>query len=462
MFESSRSSGRHRELTLRLDSLTFRLYSTVETPEVPLSATEQIEQIANKASQLTLQASKLNDQGEYKSAESLLEGALALRAKIFAELKKAHDGPATPDDWSIATAQIQSSLAYSKTALTKWDEALALYSTCLPVIETFMKAERDRGVILSNYAEALYGAGKPHDAIVASQQALEILKQHHRDDEIIAANLSNLAGYLCTVKKYTEAKPHSAAALKIFLNKLGKRNRYTKEAWSNYYALLKELGLDEEAKDLEADWRAAHEGVTSKKSQELNQKQVEDIRRRVEERFYGAKRAEPTGTVKDPKFYREELADFVEQWQKKGLDIDDPAHESALKKEYSALRRGEKQGRQSLENETERLANIASVHGEDWSTILEEMDAITKDAQATDDMLHNQRQTAHKTKEEDIASRPKKEQGPSKEILAELARLKVERAAKAKARAEAEKAAAEAAAKAAADAASKGKGKKKK
>jgi hypothetical protein len=441
--------------------ILFRFYSTNEIPVVPQSPTEQIQNILDKSIELSLQAAKLNDKGEYASAESLLEGALALRSKAFEELKKHQEVSKADNEWSFVTAKLQASLAYSKTALGKNEEAITLYENCLPIIETWQKEDRDRGVILSNYAEALYATKKPHDAAQASQLALSILRKHHHDDELIAANLSNLAGYLCAVKKYAEAKPHSAAALKIFIKKLGKKNRFTKDAWSNFYCILKELGQEEEAKDLETDWKTAHEGLSSKHSEKLTDKQILDIRARVEERLYAQKRVEPSGSIKDPKFYREELAKFMDQWKADGLDLEDEAHHTPLKKELFALKRADKHGRSTIERHTERLADIASQHGEDWSNILEELDGIAEQAAAVDEELYSKRMAASAALQEEIATRPKKPAGPTKEMLEELERIKADKKEKARLKAEAEKAAAEAAAKAAAEAAAKGKGKKK-
>ena len=415
-----------------------------------------------KAVELSMQASKLNDTGDYASAESLLEGALNLRAKALEGYAK-ESGTAAPADYSVITAKLQSALAFSKTAQQKFSEAIVLYEQCMPVIESLWDDKRDRGVILLNYAECLLGLERPHDSIEAGKQALAILKRHdvHAEDELKAVALANLAGYYCAVKKYEEAKPHAAQALKIFLNKLGRSARFTKDAWNNYYCILKELGQTEEAKDLEVEWRTAHEGTASKQAQKLNDKQVEDIRRRLEERVQAPKRAEPAGAIKDPAFYREELNTFTQQFRETGYDLEDPAHLSALQKELSALKRGERHSSHVLTRETERLANIASQHGESWDALLQELDDIQEQTASLDATLADERINAAKARAADLASRPKKSVAPSKELLAEIEAMKIRKAEAARKKAEAEKAAAEAAAKAAAEAAAKGKGKKK-
>jgi len=439
------------------------MYSTSSSSvEVPLSRNERLKQMLEKSSDLASQSSKLNDMGDYGGAETMLEGAMALRGKVHEELVKEGEYHPQSNDWSLEQARLEASLAYSKTALGKHEEALALYQKCSPVIESFQREERDRGVILLNYAECMCNLKRYGDAIQLSLDALAILKRHHDEDEVVAVNLSNLAGYYSTLRKYAEAKPYAAQALKIFLKKLGKRNQYTKDAWSNYYCILKELGQDEEAKDLETDWRTAHEGYQSKNAEKLNDKQVENLRRRLEERLYAQKRAEPSGSVKDPKFYREELSSFIEQWKDSGLDIDDPAHEFALKRELSALKRGEHHQKSTLERETEKLANVASLHGDDWEQLLQELDSIAEQTKEVDSAIHDEKIATHKKLVEDIAKRTKKKPGPSKELLAEIEEIKIKKAENARKKAEAEKAAAEAAAKAAAEAAAKGKGKKKK
>lgn len=415
-----------------------------------------------KAATLSLQASKLNDAGDYASAESLLEGALGLRAKAMDGYAK-EAGHTTPPDYTVITARLEAALAFSKTAQQKFAEALVLYGKCLPILESLLSDDRDRGVILLNYAECLLGDNKPHDAIEAGKKSLAILKRHdvHADDELKAVALANLAGYYCAVKKYEEAKPHSAQALKIFMTKLGRNNRTTKDAWNNYFCILKELNQEEEAKDLETEWRSAHEGVSSKQAQKLNDKQVEDIRRRLEDRVFAPKRAEPSGTIKDPVYYREELANFTQGFKESGFDIEDPAHLTALQKELSALKRGEKHSSYVMTRETERIANIASQHGESWEALLKELDDIQEQTAAVDASLADERVTAHKARAAEIAGRPKKSAAPSKELLAEIEALKIKKAENARKKAEAEKIAAEAAAKAAAEAAAKkGKGKK--
>lgn len=440
-----------------------RLYSTAGLPDtVPISKAAQLEQLMSKAAELSLQASKLNDSGDYASAESLLEGALSLRAKALEGYAKEAGSP-TPPDYTVVTARLEAALAFSKTSQQKFSEALVLYTKCLPVLESFLSDERDRGVILMNYSEALLGDNKPYDAIESGKQALAILKRHdvHAEDELKAVALANLGGYYCAVKKYSEAKPHAGQALKIFLNKLGRGARMTKDAWNNYYCILSELGQVEEAKDLETEWRTAHEGVASKQAQKLNDKQVEDIRRRLEERVFAPKRAEPAGAIKDPAYHREEIASFAQNFRESGFDLEDPAHLSSLQKELNALKRGEKHSSHVMARETERIANIASQHGESWESLLKELDDIQEQTAAVDASLADERISAHKARAEDIASRPKKSAAPSKELLAEIEALKIKKAENARKKAEAEKAAAEAAAKAAAEAAAKkGKGKK--
>lgn len=444
-------------------STKSRLYSTSHLDDLPATKVTQIEQLMEKASDLSAQAADLNDRGHYENAESLLEGALALRAKGHAELTKLGAMSPKMGDWSLVTAQLQAQLAFTKTSLSKHVEAIGLYEQCLPVIETYQKNERDRAVVLSNYAECLCSVDKPHDAIANASTAVSILKSLSQNDELMAACMANLAGYYCKVKRFADAKPLAAQALRLFIDKLGRRNQYTKNAWSNYYCILKELGQDEEAKDLEEDWRTAHEGpTTSKHAEKLNTAQVEEIRRRLEERLYAPKRVEPTGTVKHPEFYRDELKEFMQQWKEAGLDVDDPAHAKVLQQELTALKRGHEVGKEAFVRETERIANVAAQHGEDWSTMLDELDVIAAQAREVDDMLAAER--AEKTQKE-LADRQanKKPRGPSKELLEEIVKIKERKAEQARIRAEAERAAAEAAAKAAAEAAakaSKGKGKK--
>lgn len=411
--------------------------------------------------ELSVQASKLNDAGDYASAETALEGALGLRARCLEAAMKLEGGHGKQEDWSLATAKLQGSLAFSKTALSKHEEANALYEQCLPIVESFEKEARDRGVLLMNYAETLTALKRTSEAVHVLQMAIQILKKYHKDDEMMASALANLAGYYCLERKYHEAKGPAAQSLNMFLKRLGKRNEFTKQAWNNYYCILKELKLDEEAQDLETDWRTQHEGPSSKLSEKLNDTQVEDIRRRLEERLQPAKRAEPAGSTKDNTFYREELNDFMKGWQEAGLDLSDPAHESALRKELAALQRGSKQSNVSLQRETERIATTAQQNGEDWDAILRELDTIQSQAEAIDSNIADERLARQKAYMEQQASKPKTKPGPSKELLAEIERMKIEKAEKARAKAEAERIAAEAAAKAAAEAAAKGKGKKK-
>ena len=441
--------------------VNVRWYAVEAAMEGPVSRKVQLEQLVKKAAELGTQAAKLNDGGEYANAETMLEGALALRAKCYEELEQLGVVRAGEKDWSLITAKLEAGLAYSKTALNKHEEAYQLYQKCLPVVESFQKEERDRGVLLMNYAETLNALQRSHDAIEQCQLALSILKLHHKDDELLASALANYAGYHCLVKKYQEAKAPAAQAFNIFFKKLGKRNEYTKQAWNNYYCILKELGEDEAAKDFETDWKTLAEGPNSKHSEKLNDRQIEDIRKRLEDRLFTKKRAEPAGSVKDPYFYQTELNDFMESWKKEGFDLSDPAHEAALKKELSALKRGTKQSADSLQRETERIAHVAKQHGEDWDAMLSQLDDIHQQTQALDNAIAHDRAAANQARAEELASRPKTKPGPSKELLDEIAAMKVAKAEKARIKAEAEKAAAEAAAKAAAEAAAKGKGKKK-
>jgi hypothetical protein len=62
--------------------------------------------------------------------------------------------------------------------------------------------------------------------------------------------LSNLGGYLCAQKKLEEAEPVLSRALNMLDSALGRDNEYTSSCLSNYARLLKDLGRDEQLKEL--------------------------------------------------------------------------------------------------------------------------------------------------------------------------------------------------------------------
>ncbi|XP_049848870.1 uncharacterized protein LOC126316819 [Schistocerca gregaria] len=357
---------------------------------VPISSEERLRNILTKSEALAQDASALADAQEFAKAESLLEGALALRSRAFKEIEKTT--VINLEDFNFAQAKLKASLAYSKQALCKFADAEELYKEALPVFELVVPDTRDLGALLLNYAELMYSLKRYEEAIKHCERSCSILRKFHLDDEIYAAAISNYSGYLCLVKRFSEAKPYSAQALKIFVKKLGKRNDYTKNAWSNYYCILKELGLDEEAKDLETDW---HTPDVAPMSEKMTEKQLAALRKKVEQRLYAHKRADVTGHIKDSEFYQKELNTFFEQWRERGLDLEDPAHAKVIEKELDALRRGKQEAERAFRSETQSMVETVNNFGTDWEELVKELSSVENLAKEIDEEVHKERMRTH-------------------------------------------------------------------
>jgi hypothetical protein len=123
------------------------------------------------------------------------------------------------------------------------------------------------------------------------------LRKYHDKDEILGAALSNLCGYLSRQDKHSDARPYAVEALKIFTHQLGRQNEYTKSAFNNLYIILKELGRDEDIRDLETDWKTALD-TEAPTPDKIPEQVLENLRAKFEARELASQSMEPAGVIK--------------------------------------------------------------------------------------------------------------------------------------------------------------------
>jgi len=91
------------------------------------------------------------------------------------------------------------------------------------------------------------------------------------------------------------------------------------------YQILKELNANDEIGDLEADYQTLDKAEVER-GKGLTSQEVADM---TEEFGHSIKQSEPKampqGPVKGEKLYKRELNEFFGTWEKRGLDLADPA-----------------------------------------------------------------------------------------------------------------------------------------
>lgn len=200
-----------------------------------------------------------------------------------------------------------------------------------------------------------------------------------RRDELLAGALSNLSGYLCVQKKFEDARPHALEAMEIFRRELGKANNYTKNAFANYCTILKELKREQDIKELDEDWNVD--------SDNLINEHFSTAEKSFMEKSFGVvgprKSAEPVGIVKDPKFYKDEMKNFLEGWQKSGRKADDPAYLDVLEQEAAALKENLDQVQRIKELPEDDAMFDEINNNADLKKLFEELGKDSNDVQST-------------------------------------------------------------------------------
>lgn len=184
-----------------------------------------------------------------------MEKALDLKQKIK-EIESSQNE--FDNDELLQDANEYLTLAYIKAALKKFEEAFEIYVKYLPIQEQFLPNSLQLASNKINFADVLSEKEQFEDALKECKSALNILKKLRIENEIMAGAMENISGYLCALKKYNEAKHYAEKAYLLFLKEKGKNNENTKIAFTNYFAILMELGHVDEAKDVETDFKAQH------------------------------------------------------------------------------------------------------------------------------------------------------------------------------------------------------------
>lgn len=193
---------------------------------------------------------------KHEEAEIMMEKAFELKKKIK-EIESTQNEIEDEEDL-LQESNEYLMLAYIKAALKKFDEAFEIYVKYLPIQEKYSPNTIQLASNKINFADVLSEKEQYEDALKESKSALNILKKLRLENELVAGAMENISGYLCALKKYNEAKHYAKEAYLLFLKVKGKKNENTKFAFTNYYAILMELGHVDEAKDVETDFKAQH------------------------------------------------------------------------------------------------------------------------------------------------------------------------------------------------------------
>src|SRR5450755_1400697 len=179
-------------------------------------------------------------QRKYGEAEPLYQRALAIREQQL--------GAEHPD-----TAQSLNNLAGLYQVQRKYAEAEPLYERALAIREQQLGGEHpDTAQSLSNLASLYYAQGRSEEAVPLFQRALDIdertLGSTHPDTAI---DLYWLALIAHRQQRYEQARPLYERALAIWERVLGPQHPNTNALRTDYVALLRAMGREEEARKME-------------------------------------------------------------------------------------------------------------------------------------------------------------------------------------------------------------------
>jgi len=290
-----------------------------------VSVNDPLPQI-KRVEELVDQSGVYISQEKYTDALPLLESSL--------ELYKKHN----TDTKSKIICNLYFNLAYTYHHLQNHSLAEDYYKQVVDAFTTvYGDSYRDKGVLLLSYAEWLVSQNRVEEGIEKAANAIQVLRNYHTNDCFIAGALSNYAGYLCAAGRHEEARTSCEEALNIFCNELGKNNGYTRSCFSNMCQIYTKLELNDEISRLEQMW--ANLDVTTTKG--LSKPELEMI---TEQFLHTVKYAEskfsPFGPTKGPKLYKMQLQSFFQDWEKKGLNLYDPALAPIIEQEVKSIIRG--------------------------------------------------------------------------------------------------------------------------
>jgi len=107
---------------------------------------------------------------------------------------------------------------------------------------------------LLNYSEFLFNSNRVERAMTTVKTAINTLRLIPQQSTILAAALYNHTGYLCSQKKFQEAKIVCTESLKIYLRELGKTHESSQSCFSVLYQIYEHLELKTEQADLISTW----------------------------------------------------------------------------------------------------------------------------------------------------------------------------------------------------------------
>jgi len=194
-----------------------------------------------KAEEMSENATRLAEKGNFPGAIQLLERALVIREKVL--------GPEHSD-----TGISLNDLARLYTATGRYADAEPLYARALAILEKVLGPEhRDTAGILNNLAGLYADTGRYAEAEPLYERARaiyeKILGAAH---PYTAVNLNNLAALYQAVGRYAEAEPLYVRSLAIYEKVLGPDHTHTAAGLSNLAGLYAATGRYAEAEPLSA------------------------------------------------------------------------------------------------------------------------------------------------------------------------------------------------------------------
>jgi tetratricopeptide (TPR) repeat protein len=186
------------------------------------------------------------EQGKYAEAESLYQRALRIREQTL--------GSDHPD---VAYTLTSLGILYAEQG--KYDEAESLYQRALRIREQTLGPDHPQVAYpLNGLAILYYMQGKYAEAEPLYQRALRIREQTLGPDHPqVAYPLIGLANLYYMQGEYVEAEPLYQRALRIREQALGPDHPLTREVVRNYAILLRKVGRESEATQLEAHFSSS-------------------------------------------------------------------------------------------------------------------------------------------------------------------------------------------------------------
>ncbi len=227
------------------DDVEYRTYARYERCLPHAQECAQLieqEQLTSFAARrlLYLTGNYLSGHARYAEAEAFLRNSFRIREQAL--------GPDHSD-----VAHPLNSLAALYKEQGKYAEAEPLYQRALRIWEQALGPD-DQLVAypLNNLANLYYEQGKYAEAEPLYQRALRIWEQAlGADHSDVAYPLTGLAALYYMQNKYAEAEPLYQRALHIWEQALGPDHPYTREVVRNYADLLRKMGRETEASELE-------------------------------------------------------------------------------------------------------------------------------------------------------------------------------------------------------------------